>query len=130
MACIAALAIVAAQLLAHWVTGGVSMESIHPGYLLPVVPGSFVASIGFSSIHAHDAAMAAFGVGAFFWLVVGTVVTVRLMTGAEVPPAALPGREIYGWTILGLATSFTLVIAARTAPKVAGLIAPQSTEVR
>jgi tellurite resistance protein len=29
----------------------------------------------------------------------------------------LPGREIYGWTILGLATAFTLVIAARTAPK-------------
>jgi tellurite resistance protein len=198
VAFIAALAIVAAQLLAHWVTGGVSMQSIHPGYLLPVVAGSFVASIGFSSIHAHDAAMAAFGVGAFFWLVVGTVVTVRLMTGGALPPAAttglsaylaapataniawmvshpgpvgavqlgltgvlvmmalmqvmllpeyrklpftqmfwvftfpvgattnyairwlattdLPGREIYGWTILGLATAFTLVIAARTAP--------------
>lgn len=214
---IAALAIVAAQLLAHWVTGGVSMQSIHPGYLLPVVPGFFVASIGFSSIHARDAAMAAFGIGAFFWLVVGTVVTVRLMTGGELTAAAktglsaylaapataniawmlshpgpvgavqlgltgvlvimaltqvmllpeyrklpftqmfwvftfpvgatanysirwlattgLPGREIYAWTILGLATAFTLVIAARTvptaiAPKSARLAAPQSTEVR
>lgn len=214
---IAALAIVAAQLLAHWVTGGVSMQSIHPGYLLPVVPGFFVASIGFSSIHARDAAMAAFGIGAFFWLVVGTVVTVRLMTGGELTAAAktglsaylaapataniawmlshpgpvgavqlgltgvlvimaltqvmllpeyrklpftqmswvftfpvgatanysirwlattdLPGREIYAWTILSLATAFTLVIAARTiptaiAPKSARLAAPQSTEVR
>lgn len=194
---IAALAIVAAQLLAHWVTGGVSMQSIHPGYLLPVVAGSFVASIGFSIIHAHDAAIATFGVGMFFWLLVGTVVTVRLMTGGELTPAAkpgltaylaapataniawmvshpgpmgavqlgltgvlaimtllqvmllaeyrklrftpafwvftfpvgattnyairwlaatsLPGREIYAWTILGLATAFTLAIAARTA---------------
>ncbi|MDQ0617317.1 TDT family transporter [Arthrobacter globiformis] len=198
VAFIAALAIVAAQLLAHWVTGGVSMQSIHPGYLLPVVPGFFVASIGFTSIHAPDAAMAAFGIGAFFWLVIGTVVTVRLMTGGEVPPAArtglsaylaapataniawmvshpgpvgavqlgltgvlvimalmqvmllpeyrklpftqmfwvftfpvgatanysirwlattaLPGREIYAWTVLGIATAFTLVIAVRTAP--------------
>ncbi|MGN7251900.1 TDT family transporter [Arthrobacter sp. SAFR-014] len=198
VAFIAALAIVAAQLLAHWVTGGVSMQFIHPGYLLPVVAGSFVASIGFSSIHAHDAAMAAFGAGAFFWLVVGTVVTVRLMTGGALPPAAttglsaylaapataniawmvshpgpvgavqlaltgvlvimalmqvmllpeyrklsftpmfwvftfpigatanysirwlattdLPGREIYAWTVLGLATAFTLVIAVRTLP--------------
>ena len=217
MGFIAALAIVAAQLLAHWVTGGVSMQSIHPGYLLPVVPGFFVASIGFSGIHARDAAMAAFGIGAFFWLVIGTVVTVRLMTGGGLTAAAmtglsaylaapataniawmlshpgpvgavqlsltgvlvimaltqvmllpeyrklpftqmfwvftfpvsatanysirwlattdLPGREIYAWTILGLATAFTLVIAARTvptaiAPKSARLAAPQSREVR
>lgn len=194
---IAALAIVAAQLFAHWVTGGVSMQSIHPGYLLPVVAGSFVASIGLSIIHAHDAAIATFGAGMFFWLLVGTVVTVRLMTGGELAPAAkpglsaylaapataniawmvshpgpmgavqlgltgvlaimtllqvillaeyrklpftsgfwvftfpagattnyairwlaainLPGWEIYSWSILGLATAFTLAIAARTA---------------
>ncbi|MET3144140.1 UNVERIFIED_ORG: tellurite resistance protein TehA-like permease [Arthrobacter sp. UYEF10] len=59
------------------------MQSIHPGYLLPVVRGFFVASIGFSTVHAHSAAMAAFGIGASFWLVIGTVVTVRLMTGGE-----------------------------------------------
>lgn len=198
MAFIAGLAVVAAQLLAHWVTGGVSMQSIHPGYLLPVSAGAFVASIGFSSIHAHNAAVAAFGAGVFFWLVMGTVVTVRLMSGGEVPPAAkiglsaylaapataniawivshpgpvgavqlgltgvllfmvlmqvmlvpeyrklpftqmfwvftfpvgatanyairwlaatdLPGRQICAWTILGLATAFTLAVAARTAP--------------
>jgi len=197
VAFIAALAIVATQLLAHWIAGGVSMQSIHPGYLLPVVAGSFVASIGFSSIHAHDAAIATFGVGVFFWLVVGTVVTVRLMTGGALAPAAktglsaylaapataniawmvshpgptgtvqlgltgvlaimallqvmllpqyrqlpfspafwvftfpvgattnyairwlattnIPGREIQAWTILGLATAFTLTIATRTA---------------
>jgi tellurite resistance protein len=28
---------------------------------------------------------------------------------------SLPGWEIYAWTILGLATAFTLAIAARTA---------------
>lgn len=197
MAFIGAVAIVAAQLLAHWVTGGVPMESIHPGYLLPVVAGSFIASIGFSSIRAPEAAIATFGVGVFFWLVVGTILTIRLMTGGALEPAVttglsaylaapataniawmvshpgpmgaaqlgltgvlvitalmqiilipeyrklsfttlfwvftfpvgattnyairwlaatdLPGREIYSWTILGLATAFTLAIAARTA---------------
>ena len=92
---IAALTVVATQLFAHWITGGVSMQAIHPGYFLPVVAGSFVASIGFSSIHAHDAALAAFGVGAFFWLVVGTVVTVRLMTAGALPPAAKTGLSAY-----------------------------------
>lgn len=67
------------------------MQSVHPGYFLPVVAGSFVASIGFTSMHAHDAALAAFGIGAFFWLVLGTVVTVRLMTAGELPPAARTG---------------------------------------
>ena len=59
------------------------------------VAGSFVASIGFSSVHVHDAALAAFGVGAFFWLVVGTVVTVRLMTAGALPPAARTGLSAY-----------------------------------
>jgi tellurite resistance protein len=92
---IAALGIVAAQLLAHWVTGGLPMQSIRPGYLLSVVPGFFVASIGFSSIRAHNAAIAAFGIGAFFWLVIGTIVTVRLMTGGELPPAPTTGLSAY-----------------------------------
>jgi tellurite resistance protein TehA-like permease len=95
IAFIAALTVVATQLLAHWVTGGVSMQSIHPGYFLPVVAGSFVASIGFSSVHVHDAALAAFGIGAFFWLVVGTVVTVRLMTAGPLPPSAKTGLSAY-----------------------------------
>jgi tellurite resistance protein len=47
----------------------------------------------------------------------------------------LPGREIYAWTILSLATAFTLVVAARTvptviAPKSARRATAQSTEVR
>lgn len=87
---IAALAIVAAQLFAHWLTGGVTMATIHPGYFLPVVAGSFVASIGLSSVHLHEAAIAAFGAGSFFWLVIGGVVMVRLMTGGTLPQAAKP----------------------------------------
>lgn len=92
---VAALAVVATQLLAHWVTGGVTMQSIHPGYFLPVVAGPFVASIGFTAVHAPEAALAAFGAGAFFWLVVGTVVTVRLMTGGPLPASAVPALSAY-----------------------------------
>lgn len=67
------------------------MQSIHPGYLLPVVPGFFVASIGFLSIDVRDAAMAAFGMDAFLWLVEGTFVAVRLVTGAGLTAAAKIG---------------------------------------
>jgi tellurite resistance protein len=109
LAFITALAIVATDLLVHWVTGGVTMQSIHPGYFLPLVAGAFVSSIGFSSMHAYQPALASFGVGVFFWLVIGTVVTIRLMTAGALPtqliPAlaaylAAPGTACIAWTIL------------------------------
>jgi tellurite resistance protein len=86
---VAALAVVAAQLLTFWLTGGLTLESLHPGYFLPLVAGAFIASIGFSSAGLHTEAISAFGVGVFFWLVIGTIVTGRLITGA---PLAAPVR--------------------------------------
>ncbi|GGF37428.1 TDT family transporter [Subtercola lobariae] len=87
---VAALGIVAAQLFAHWIIGDLHIDSLHPGYFLPVVAGAFIASIGLSSVGAHEAAIAAFGVGVFFWLVVGTIVTGRLMTRSQLPDAVKP----------------------------------------
>ncbi|UFS58520.1 SLAC1 family transporter [Subtercola endophyticus] len=87
---VAALGTVAAQLFAHWIVGDLHIDSLHPGYFLPVVAGAFIASIGLSSVGAHEAAVAAFGVGVFFWLVVGTVVTGRLMTRSQLPDAVKP----------------------------------------
>ncbi|MEF2976308.1 TDT family transporter [Subtercola sp. YIM 133946] len=87
---VTALAVVAAQLFAHWIVGELHIDSLHPGYFLPVVAGAFIASIGLSSVGAHEAAVAAFGVGVFFWLVVGTVVTGRLMTRSQLPDAVKP----------------------------------------
>ncbi|MET0954806.1 MAG: TDT family transporter [Cryobacterium sp.] len=89
------LAVVAAQQFAHWLTGGVTMQAIHPGYFVPVVAGAFVGSIGLSSIGLHDAALAAFGVGIFFWLVIGTVVCLRLMTAGALPDAAKPALAAF-----------------------------------
>lgn len=80
-----ALLAVAARLVAHWLIGDLTLSHLHPGYFLPVVAGSFVGSIGLSSVRAHDAADAAFGVGIFFWLVIGTIVTGRLITGGPLP---------------------------------------------
>jgi hypothetical protein len=45
--------------------------------------------------HARDAALAAFGIAAFFWLVIGTIVTVRLMTGGDLTAAAKTGLSAY-----------------------------------
>lgn len=92
---VAALAVVATQIFAHWLTGGVTMAAIHPGYFIPVVAGAFVASIGFTSVELHEVAIASFGVGLFFWFVIGTVVVVRLMTGGPLPDGAKPSLSAF-----------------------------------
>lgn len=92
-ACLASVVVwtlVCGDLVAHWMRGGVVLASVHPGYFIPVVAGPFIASIGLSEIGIVPAAIAAFGVGVFFWVVVGAGVVVRLMNGAELPDAAKP----------------------------------------
>lgn len=91
---VGALAIVAAQLISHWISGGLPPDALHPGYFLPVVAGSFISSIGLSSVGARPAALAAFGIGIFFWLVVGTIVTGRLITGTRYPLPLVPTMAV------------------------------------
>lgn len=87
---IAALAINIAQLLAHWLTEPLDHNSVHPGYFLPTTAGPFIAAIGFSSIGAQRAALAAFGIGVFLGVVVGAVIIGRLMVGGPLPAPFIP----------------------------------------
>ena len=91
---VAALVVVAAQLLAHWLLGNVPVATFHPGYLLPTVAGAFIASIGLSACGWHRAAVGAFGVGVFFWLSIGTLIVNRLFTGNPLPDALKPSLSV------------------------------------
>jgi tellurite resistance protein len=91
---VAGLAIVCAQLLTRWVSGSFDRDSLHPGYFLPVVAGPFIASLGFSTVAEHGAAVAAFGVGVFFWAITGSLVFNRLMIGSPLASASRPSLGI------------------------------------
>ncbi|WP_405575125.1 hypothetical protein OG317_35130 [Streptomyces sp. NBC_01167] len=91
---VAALAIVAAQLFAHWLTGQLTFKQLHPGYFLPLVAGPFIASIGLSSVHAVPAARTALGVGTFFWVIIGGVITARLITAGPLPVPVIPSLSV------------------------------------
>lgn len=94
VACVAALLIVAAQLLAHWLRGNLPIATLHPGYFLPTVAGAFISSIGLSLSGWHHAAESAFGIGVFFWLTVGTLIFGRLFTGAPLPDTLKPSLAV------------------------------------
>jgi tellurite resistance protein len=82
---VASLALNAAALFAHWLKHPLDQDAMHPGYFLPVTAGAFLAAIGFVSVNQHGAAVAAFGIGVFFWLLLGAVITSRLFFGSELP---------------------------------------------
>ncbi|WP_413797918.1 hypothetical protein [Streptomyces iranensis] len=85
-----AAALVAARLLAHWLTGTLSETALHPGYLLPVSSGPFIASITASTLRLPEVAAAAFAVGVLYWLAFGTVILGSLVTSSPLPPPARP----------------------------------------
>ena len=93
-AAVAALAINAAALLAHWLTAPLDHNALHPGYFLPLVAGPFIASIGLASVGDRMAAVAVFGVGVYFWLLLGAIITGRLFFGSPLPQPFVPVLSI------------------------------------
>jgi tellurite resistance protein len=91
---ILALSIQAAQLLTHWLRGHLPSQAFHPGYLLPAVAGAFIASIGLSACGWHQAARSALGIGAFFWLVIGSLIFSRLFAGPPLPDLVKPSLSL------------------------------------
>lgn len=86
----ATAAIVAARLLAHWLTGTLSSSPLHPGYLLPVSSAPFIASITASTLRWPELAAATFAVGLLYWLAFGTVILAGLVASSGLPERARP----------------------------------------
>ncbi|WP_432542655.1 SLAC1 family transporter [Kineococcus sp. SYSU DK002] len=94
-----AVAAVATVLLGAWLTGGWilrpgDLERWHPGYFLPSVAGGLVAAYATARVGWHDLAVVLFGYGAVSWLVLGSILLVRLMTRPALPPPLLPTLAI------------------------------------
>ncbi|MEV7687445.1 hypothetical protein ACFW1F_14570 [Streptomyces bungoensis] len=87
-------ALVAARLLAHWVTGSLSATILHPGYLLPVSSAPFIASATASTLGLPGVADAAFAIGLLSWLTVGTVILGSLITAGPLPRPARPALTV------------------------------------
>ncbi|MFI6495172.1 hypothetical protein [Streptomyces sp. NPDC050564] len=87
-------ALIAARLLAHWLTGALSATVLHPGYLLPVSSAPFIASATASTLRLPGVADAAFAVGLLYWLAFGTVILGSLVTSGPLPGPARPALTV------------------------------------
>lgn len=70
--------------------GNLPFAGRYPGYLLPTVPGPFIASVGLGFSGWQQAAEGAFRVDGFLWLVIGALIFARLFTGAPLPNSLKP----------------------------------------
>jgi tellurite resistance protein len=74
----------------EWIIADLQLAQWHPGYFLPTVGGGLIAAGG-SAVFGHETlAMVMFGYGAVCWLVLGSIILVRLCTAPALPVALRP----------------------------------------
>ncbi|MCM4085094.1 SLAC1 family transporter [Paractinoplanes hotanensis] len=74
----------------QWIIADLQLAQWHPGYLLPTVAGGLIAAGGSAAFGYDTLAMVMFGYGAISWLVLGSIILVRLFTAPALPMALRP----------------------------------------
>jgi tellurite resistance protein len=92
---VAVVFLVATVVFGGWMTGtwiveDMTLERWHPGYFLPTVAGGLLSSEVASAIGHPDLAALLFGFGVVSWVVLGSVLLVRLFTLPMVPAPLIP----------------------------------------
>ena len=81
-------------LTGQWMTGGIELDSIHPGYLLPTAAGGLIGANAAAQVHLHALAEASFGIGVISWVLLGSITFNRLFTRAALLSALVPTMAI------------------------------------
>lgn len=82
--------IFAGWLIGRWITGGIEPDAIHGGYFLPTVAAGFIGATTAMKVGLPNVAIGAFAIGAFFWLVIFTMLIGRLALRPPLPGPLLP----------------------------------------
>jgi tellurite resistance protein len=90
----AVAAVFAGWLVASWLQGGLALESIHGGYLLPTAAASLVGADVAAHAELPALGWALFGVGIFFWVVMTTLIVIRLAFRPSLPDPLVPTMAI------------------------------------
>lgn len=90
-----AVALVLTVLAGGWLTGlwirtDTRLPQWHPAYFLPTAAGGLIAAAGCAALGWDTLARAMFGYGLVSWLVLGSIILVRLFTQPMLPPPLIP----------------------------------------
>jgi tellurite resistance protein len=81
-------------LTGQWMTGGIELDAVHPGYFLPTAAGGLIGASAAAEVHLHALAEASFGIGVICWIMLGSVILNRLFTRPALPSALVPTMAI------------------------------------
>jgi tellurite resistance protein len=115
---LAVTVIIGGGLMGRWMTGGIELDSVHPGYFLPAAVGGLIGANAAAQVHLHALAEASFGIGAISWAVLGSVILNRLFTRPALPPGLVPTMAIE-FGVSGVAGQAYFAVAGRTVSFVA-----------
>ena len=79
---------------AGWVVNPGSLQSWHPGYLLPTVATGLVCAAGAAQLGYRPLALALFGYGLICWFSLTSIIWLRLFTLPALPPPLVPTLAI------------------------------------
>jgi tellurite resistance protein len=82
--------VVGGWLSGEWIIADLPLPRWHPGYFLPTVAGGLIAAGGSAALGYDTLAMIMFGYGVICWLVLGSIILVRLFTAPALPVALRP----------------------------------------
>ncbi len=81
-------------LTGEWIVQDVTLAQWHPGYFLPTVAGGLLGAAGSATLGYHNLAMLMFGYGTVCWMVLGSILLLRLFTQPALPTPLLPTMAI------------------------------------
>jgi tellurite resistance protein len=86
--------LIGAWLSGTWIVADMTLAQWHPGYFLPTVAGGLIGAEGSAAL-GHDAlARLMFGYGMTCWLVLGSIILLRLFTQPALPVGLTPTISI------------------------------------
>lgn len=87
---LALVVVMGSWLTGLWIREDVRLVKWHPAYFLPTAAGGLLAAGGCAALGWPTAARVMLGYGVVSWLVLGSIILVRLFTQPMLPPPLLP----------------------------------------
>ncbi|WP_250038348.1 hypothetical protein [Paractinoplanes maris] len=78
----------------QWIIEDMPLDRWHPGYFLPTVAGPLLAAGGSASLGYDGFARLMFGYGLVCWIILGSIILIRLFTQPALPRPLLPTLAI------------------------------------
>ena len=86
---------VATAFVRRLLLGGLDLDRLHAGYLLPTVAAGLIGGQALATVGLREIGLASFGVGILMWLLLGAALTARLAFRPALPDALIPTMAIY-----------------------------------